>query len=73
MRHYELQTTSPFYVENQADRLDLTADLVNTNSNPQEMYYIADFAINVGAAALILNAVLTSRRARHAIPEGDGA
>ncbi len=37
------------------------------------IFNIADFAINVGAAALILNAVLTSRRARHAIPEGDGA
>jgi len=34
------------------------------------IFNIADIAINVGAAALILNAILAGRRARHAASEG---
>ena len=35
------------------------------------IFNIADIAINVGAAALILNAVLAARRVRSTTPTGD--
>ena len=35
------------------------------------IFNIADIAINVGAALLILNAILNARRARHAAPTSD--
>ncbi len=47
LRHYELQPSKPFYVENVSDRLDITQDLKN-DAYPSYPYvwYLADLAIS---------------------------
>jgi len=54
MRHYELQETSPYYVEDESDRIDITDDLVNPDTNPTHMYYIADIAISFEENTMVI-------------------
>lgn len=47
LRHFELQTSSPYYVENVSDRIDISDDLYDPNAEPYgHMWYIADMAIS---------------------------
>lgn len=47
LRHYELQESSPYYVENESDRLDISEDLYLPDAEPYgHMWYIADIAIS---------------------------
>ena len=46
LRHYELQTVSPYYVENMTDRLDITMDLVVDYPAYPRLWYLADLAIS---------------------------
>jgi hypothetical protein len=56
LRHYELQASSPNYVENLTDRLDITNDLIDPGlSAPyQEMWYVADCAISYTDDSLVV-------------------
>lgn len=58
MRHYELQSSSPYYVEKMADRLDVTEDLFDPSAQPYGyMWYIADIAISYTDNSLFVFAV----------------
>ena len=47
LRHYELQTSSPYYIEKTADRIDITEDLVNPAAGSySHLRYISDIAIS---------------------------
>jgi hypothetical protein len=47
LRHYELQSSVPYYVEKTSDRLDITEDLYDPNAQPYgHMWYAADIAIS---------------------------
>ncbi len=47
LRHYELQSSSPYYVENTADRLDISEDLYDPAAQPYgHMWYVADIAVS---------------------------
>jgi len=47
LRHYELQTASPYYVENTDDRLDISEYLYDSGAEPYgHMWYVADCAIS---------------------------
>ena len=55
LRHYELQGSSPFYVENISDRLDITEDLYNPDAEPYgHMWYAADIAISYSEDSLFV-------------------
>ncbi|HDS29403.1 MAG TPA: hypothetical protein ENN67_00015, partial [Firmicutes bacterium] len=55
LRHYELQDSSPYYVENLDDRLDITEDLFNPDAQPYGyMWYAADIAISYAEQSLFV-------------------
>jgi hypothetical protein len=47
LRHYELKTSSPYYVEKTSDRLDITEDLNNPAAGSySHLWYVSDIAIS---------------------------
>jgi len=55
LRHYELQETSPYYVENISDRLDISDDLYLPSAAPYSyMWYVADIAISYAEDSLFV-------------------
>ena len=52
-RHYQMQATSPYYVEKMADRMDITNDLYDPSGGGQ-MTYLADIAISYTEHSLIV-------------------
>ncbi len=46
LRHYELQSSSPYYVENVSDRLDITNDLKNPAAGSAPFGYVTDIAVS---------------------------
>jgi len=58
LRHYELQASSPYYVENEDDRLDITEDLYNPAGGGSYMMYISDIAISYTEDYLFIFAAL---------------
>ena len=55
LRHYVLQTSSPFYVENTSDRLDITEDLNNpAGGSYSHLRYVSDVAISYTEDYLVI-------------------
>jgi hypothetical protein len=46
IRCYEVQPSSPYYVENQADREGVTGEIYDPDLVPPVLYYVADVAVS---------------------------
>ncbi|MFH1676559.1 MAG: hypothetical protein ABIC40_05995 [bacterium] len=64
LRHYELQSSSPYYVENLGDRLDISEDLYDPTAEPYgHMWYVADIAISYTEDSLfVFSAAISGTR-----------